>query len=104
MHNSISSPIQQQWLTPISGHFEEGFFIANSNEASSYTAPPPEVDEHKTMERRMFRSHHIHNGFTPNDIAQTIWTGKAIIGANGSVLNDNTTYGISILIQQEDEE
>jgi hypothetical protein len=50
MHDSISFPLQQQRLTPISGHFEQGFFIADSNEASSYTAPPPEVDEHKTME------------------------------------------------------
>jgi hypothetical protein len=41
MHDSISFPLQQQCLTPISGHFEQGFFIADSNEASSYTAPPP---------------------------------------------------------------
>jgi hypothetical protein len=38
MHDSISFPLQQQCLTPISGHFEQGFFIANSNEASNYTA------------------------------------------------------------------
>jgi hypothetical protein len=104
MHDSISFPLQQQCLTPISGHFEQGFFITDSNEASSYTAPPPEIDEHKTMEGQMFWSHHIHNDFTPNDIAQAIWTGKAIIGTDGSVLNDNATYGVSILIQQEDEE
>jgi hypothetical protein len=104
MHDSISSPLQQQCLTPISGHFEQGFFIANSNEASNYAAPPPEVDKHKTMEQQMFRFHHIHNDFIPNDIAQAIWTGKAIIGTNRSVLNDNATYGISILIQQEDKE
>jgi hypothetical protein len=52
----------------------------------------------------MLQFHHIHKDFTPNDIAQAIWTGKAIIGTNGSVLNNNATYGISILIQQEDEE
>jgi hypothetical protein len=40
----------------------------------------------------------------PNNIAQAIWTGKAIIGTDGSVLNNNATYGVSILIQQEDEE
>jgi hypothetical protein len=99
MHDSISFPLQQQCLTPISGHFEQGFFIADSNEASNYTAPPPKVDKHKTMERRMFWSHHIHN-----DIAQAIWTGKAIIGTDGSVLNNNATYGVSILIQQENKE
>jgi hypothetical protein len=104
MHDSISFPLQQQCLTPISGHFEQGFFITDSNEASSYTAPPPKIDEHKTMEGQMFWSHHIHNDFTPNDIAQAIWTGTAIIGTDGSVLNDNATYGVSILIQQEDEE
>jgi hypothetical protein len=52
----------------------------------------------------MLHFHHIHNDFTPNDIAQAIWSGKAIIGTDGSVLNDNATYSISILIQQEDDE
>jgi hypothetical protein len=50
MHDSISFPLQPQCLTPISGHFEQGFFIADSDESSSYTAPPPKVDEHKIME------------------------------------------------------
>jgi hypothetical protein len=84
MHDSISFPLQQQCLTPISGHFEQGFFIADSNEESSYTTPPPKIDECRAMEQRMLQFHHIHNDFTPNDIAQAIWTGKAIIGTKGS--------------------
>jgi hypothetical protein len=53
------------------------------------------------MEDRILRFFHLFDDFTANDVAQAIWTGNAIIGTTGSVLNNNATYGISILIYQE---
>jgi hypothetical protein len=88
----------------MSGHFEQGFFITNSNDVSSYIAPPPKRDEYRVMEQCLLCTFHVHDSFNNNDVAQAIWSSKAIIGTEGSVLNNNATYGISILIYQEDNE
>jgi hypothetical protein len=53
------------------------------------------------MEDRILSFFHLFDDFTAKDVAQAIWTGNAIIGTNGSVLNNNATYGISILNYQE---
>jgi hypothetical protein len=50
------------------------------------------------MEDRILSFFHLFNNFTAKDVAQAIWTGNAIIGTDGSVLNNNATYGISVLI------
>ncbi len=56
------------------------------------------------MEQCLLHAFHVHDGFNNNNVAQAIWSGKAIIGTDGSVLNNNATYGVSILIYQEDNE
>jgi hypothetical protein len=94
-HTSISFPRKKNCLTPISGHLKQNYFIADSHESCAYVAPPPERDLYREMEDRILSFFHLFDDFTAKDVAQAIWTGKAIIGTNGSVLNNNATYGIS---------
>jgi hypothetical protein len=98
---SISFPRKTNCLTPISGHLEQKYFVADSHESCAYVAPPPECDLYREMEDQILSFFHLFDDFTAKDVAQAIWTGNAIIGTDGSVLNNNATYGISILIYQE---
>jgi hypothetical protein len=98
---SISFPRKTNCLTPISGHLEQNYFVADSHASCAYVAPPPECDLYREMEDQILSFFHLFDDFTAKDVAQAIWTGNAIIGTDGSVLNNNATYGISILIYQE---
>jgi hypothetical protein len=91
-HTSISFPRKTNCLTPISGHLKQNYFIADSHESCTYVTPPPERDLYCEMEDQILSFFHLFNDFTAKGVAQAIWTGNAIIGTNGSVLQCNLRH------------
>jgi hypothetical protein len=43
-------PLKTNCLTPISGHLEQNYFVADSHESCTYITPPPEGDLYHKME------------------------------------------------------
>jgi hypothetical protein len=80
-------------IAPISGKFEQGFFIPDNLDGTADVVNPPPNNE-PTWERQMLHGYR----FLPlRDIADAIWQGDAIVGSDGSAANDNGIYGFSIL-------
>jgi hypothetical protein len=82
---------------PISGRFETGFFVPNSNVTADVVDSLP--DEVLQREERMFRGRRRYVPY--RDIAEAIWKGKAIVGTDGLASNDNGTYSFVILIDTD---
>jgi hypothetical protein len=50
-HESITFPILPNPLTPIAGHFEQDFFVADSTINTNYAEPPEDANKIKEMEK-----------------------------------------------------
>lgn len=81
---------------PISGRFEAGHFIPDARHQPSFIDPPTPTDT--TAEKMTRTLHGVEFIVDIVEVAYALWTGDAIITTDGSVQNDNGTYGIAILI------
>jgi hypothetical protein len=104
-HSSISFPRNPLPLIPVTGRFQQGHFITDTTLNASTTPtmvppPPPDID---TSEADMIKNLTFKNGYTAETIANELRLGKVIVGTDGSVLNENGTYGVAILSTTGDE-
>jgi hypothetical protein len=73
---------------PVSGKFENGFFIPDSLDGTADVVNPP-PDDDPAWERCMLQGYQC--SLPLADIADAIWRGDAIVGYDGSAANDNGT-------------
>jgi hypothetical protein len=85
---------------PISGTFQQGHFVIDSRSTAGVTYPPPTAPD--TSLQRMLRG--LRFFVTEQTLATAIWNGDVHIGTDGSVANDDGTFGFAILIHLNAEE
>jgi len=95
VHRTPTAAIPKD-AVPISGHFEQGYFIADSAIIAQTTQPPMLTDPETTRIESMLRGTRFH---VPTQVlANALWNGDAIIGTDGSVLDEQGSYAFIILI------
>ena len=79
----------------ITGCFESGHFVPDSRQQPTFTPPQTLPDDTAAKMIRTIRGTEFH--LPINEVAYALWSGDAIICTDGSVSNDNGTYGLVIL-------
>jgi hypothetical protein len=81
---------------PILGTFQRGHFIADSASVTSLQTPPMIQDPTISAHANMLRGTRFY--VDPQEIINAIYNGNAIIGTDGSILDEQGTYAFTILI------
>jgi hypothetical protein len=89
---TISFPIDS---VPISGKFENGFFIPDTPEGTADIIDPPPEDE---IQWECIMLCGYQRTVPLSDVAEAIWRNQAIVASDGSAANDHGTYSFVILI------
>ena len=80
---------------PITGCFESGHFVPDSRQQPTFT--PPQTLPDDTAAKMIWTIQGTEFHLPIDEVVYALWSGDAIICTDGSVSNDNGTYGLVIL-------
>ena len=86
---------------PISGQFQNGYFVPDNSVHTAKIVDPPSDDSFHWLHRML---HNFEHSVPLQEIADAIWKGDAYVGTDGSAANDSGTYAFVILINLKSDE
>ena len=86
---------------PISGQFQNGYFVPDNSVRTAKIVDPPSDDSFHWLRRML---HNFEHSVPLQEIADAIRKGDAYVGTDGSAANDSGTYAFVILINLKSDE